>query len=174
MSQPTALATADTVIEAAWPRPADTLQTHLREGRTTDPTLLTVLRIRQSLVFSDAEISSQQERLHHLTRPGHVPLLHELDAVTSAATQLRTAHAEAHAHARVRAICAVIDAHPENRLAAQLIRDLDRSATVQPRAEAARARTTTPVPATPAPSAVGTQAVIRAGAPAAGPRAGRG
>ncbi|WP_246150552.1 hypothetical protein [Streptomyces qinzhouensis] len=172
MSQPTALATADTVIEAAWQRPVDTLQTFLREGRTTDPTLLTVLRIRQSLVFSDAEITSQQERLHHLTRPGHVPLLHELDAVTSTAAQLRTAHAEA--HARVRALCAVIDAHPENRLAEQLTRDLDRSAAVQPRAEAARARTTTPIPAALAPAVVGTQAVIPAGAPAAKPRAGRG
>ncbi|MGW1281738.1 hypothetical protein ACWD4V_32900 [Streptomyces tsukubensis] len=172
MPQPTALATADAVIEAAWRRPVDTLQTLRHEGRTTDPTLLTVLRIRQSLVFSDAEISSQQERLHHLTRPGHVPLLHELDAVTSAAAQLRTAHAEA--HARVRALCAVIDAHPEHRLADQLTRDLDRSAAVQPRAEAARARTTTPVPASPASSVVDTEAVIPAGAPAAKPRAGRG
>ncbi|GLF95544.1 hypothetical protein [Streptomyces yaizuensis] len=169
MSQPTALATADSVIEAAWQLPVDTLQTHLREGRTTDPTLLTVLRIRQSLLFSDAEITSQQEQLHHLTRPGHVPLLYELDAVTSTAAQLRTAHAEA--HARLRAICAVIDAHPEHRLAEQLTRDLGRSAIVQPRAEAARARTTA---TTPAPSVVDTQAAIPAGAPAPGPRAGRG
>lgn len=170
MSQPTALATADAVIKAAWQRPVDALQTLRREGRTTDPTLLTVLRIRQGLLFSDTEITSQQERLHHLTRPGHVPLLHELDSVTSAAAQLRTAHAEA--HARVRAICAVIDVHPENRLADQLNRELDRSVTVQPRAEAARARTTVPI--TPAPSVVDSQAVSPAGAPTASPRAGRG
>ncbi|MFF2025054.1 hypothetical protein ACFVW2_25010 [Streptomyces sp. NPDC058171] len=170
MSQHTALATADTVIEATWQRPVDALQTLLRERRTTDPTLLTVLRIRQSLLFSDAEITSHQERLHHLTRPGHVPLLHELDSVTSAATQLRTAHAEA--HARVRAICAVIDAYPENRLADHLTRGLTRSATVQPHAEAARTRTTTPVPATTG-QVVGAEPAALTRTPTAGPRAGR-
>ncbi|MER5494242.1 hypothetical protein [Streptomyces sp. NPDC002490] len=62
MSQRTALATADSVIKAAWQRPVDALLTLQREGRTTDPALVTVLRIRGSLLFSDAEITAHQNR----------------------------------------------------------------------------------------------------------------
>ncbi|MEU3597179.1 hypothetical protein ABZ714_00350 [Streptomyces sp. NPDC006798] len=170
MSQPTALASADAIIEAAWQRPVDTLQTLRREGHTTDPALLTVLRIRQSIVFADSEISGNQERVHHLTRPGHVPVLHELDAITSAATQLHIAHAEA--NARVRALCAVIDAHPEGHLTEALTRELAR--TGEPRADAARARTTTGFNTAPAAPAVTVdQGPVRHSDPAAVPRAGR-
>ncbi|MEV3871593.1 hypothetical protein [Streptomyces sp. NPDC049906] len=155
MSQPTALATADSSIRAAWQRPVDTLQTLRSEGRTTDPTLVTVLRIRQGLLFSDAQMTAHQNLLHHLTRPGHVPDLLELDTMTSSTTQLRIAHAEA--HARVRAICSVIDAHPEGQLADNLTRDLARTGV--PRADAALARTTTGISTAPtAPAPGGAQA----------------
>ncbi|WP_197358733.1 hypothetical protein, partial [Streptomyces clavuligerus] len=111
-----------------------------------------------------------QERVHHLTRPGHVPVLHELDAITSAATQLHIAHAEA--NARVRALCAVIDAHPEGHLAEALTRELAR--TGEPRAEAARARTTTGISTAPAtPDTSATQGPVRAVEPPAAPRAKR-
>ncbi|WP_435220722.1 hypothetical protein [Streptomyces sp. Tue6028] len=140
MPDPTDLAAADEMIEAAWGHPLDGLRTYLREGKVNDPALVAVLRIRGALEVDDSDITNHRERVHRLTRTGRVPLFHDLKGIGSSSSDLLTAHASS--QARVHAIRSVIDAYPEGYLAEGLAQSLTRSA--EPRADAALARSGTP------------------------------
>ncbi|MFE7318244.1 hypothetical protein ACFU7T_34875 [Streptomyces sp. NPDC057555] len=139
------LTAADTMISTAWEHPADELYDYLREGRTHDPALVAVLRIRAALVIDDSDVDVHRQRIHSLTRREHVPLHHDLQQLSTSSAELRQAHAAN--QARLHAIRSIIDAYPEGHLAQGLTRSLDRSAAV--RAEAARARSSMPTPAPP-------------------------
>lgn len=132
------LAAADAMIYAAWGHSVDELSDYLREGRVQDPALVAVLRIRGALVIDDSDVSAHQQRLHRLTRPGHVSFFHELNQVGAASSELLSTRAGS--QARLHAIRSVIEAYPEKHLADGLTRSLVRSATT--RVEAARARST--------------------------------
>ncbi|SEC13011.1 hypothetical protein [Streptomyces sp. 2314.4] len=157
MSDESALTAADTVISAAWGHPVDKLHDYLREGRAHDPALVAVLRVRTALVIDDSDIAVQRERIRRLTRQGHVPLHHDLKQLSSSSTELLTAHAES--QARLHAIRSIIDVYPEGHLAEGLARSLDHSAAA--RAEAARARSSTPLATPPTgPRSSGHMAVV--------------
>ncbi|REK86925.1 hypothetical protein DY245_29375 [Streptomyces inhibens] len=142
------LTAADAMIRAAWGHPVDELYDYLREGSAHDPALVAVLRIRTALVIDDSDVAVRRERIHSLTRKGHVPLHHDLQQLGSSSAELRQAHAAN--HARLHAIRSVIDASPEGPLAQGLTRSLDRSAAV--RAKPTRARSSTPAPVPPTDS----------------------
>ncbi|MCX4637979.1 hypothetical protein OG775_23095 [Streptomyces platensis] len=139
------LTIADALISAAWGHSVDGLYDYLREGSTHDPALVAVLRIRTALVIDDSDVAVHRDRIHSLTRRGHLPLHHDLQQLSSSSAELRQAHAAN--QARLHAIRSIIDAYPEGHLAQGLTRSLDRTAAV--RAEAARARSSTSVPAPP-------------------------
>lgn len=140
MPDPTDLAAADQMIEAAWGHPVANLHAYLREGKVTDPALVAVLRIRGALEIDDSDITNHRERVHRFTRPGRVPLFHDLKGIGSSSSDLLTAHASS--QARIHAVRSIIDAYPEGYLAEGLARSLTRSA--EPRAEAALARSAAP------------------------------
>ncbi|MFH8586022.1 hypothetical protein ACH4GP_16670 [Streptomyces celluloflavus] len=140
------LTAADAMISAAWGHAVDELYDYLREGCAHDPALVAVLRVRTALVIDDSDVTVHRERIHSLTRKGNVPLHHDLQQLSSSSAELRQAHAAN--QARLHAIRSIIDAYPEGHLAQGLTRSLDRSAAV--RAEAARARSSTPTPVPPA------------------------
>ncbi|MFD8751638.1 hypothetical protein ACFV0O_11765 [Kitasatospora sp. NPDC059577] len=64
---------------------------------------------RSHLVVVSNSIAVHQERLHALTRPGHVPAFYDLDRITASASALRTAHAESNS-AALQMIRYVVDA----------------------------------------------------------------
>ncbi|MFF2078596.1 hypothetical protein ACFVXG_28065 [Kitasatospora sp. NPDC058162] len=70
-----------------------------------------------------------QDRLHALTRPGHVPAFYDLDRITASASALRTAYAES--NTALQMIRHVVDA-----------RELALTAEGGPDAERVRAATT--------------------------------
>ncbi|MCX5555331.1 hypothetical protein [Streptomyces sp. NBC_00038] len=140
MPDPTDLAAADQMIEAAWGYTLDDLHTCLRDGKVNDPALVAVLRIRGALEIDDSDITNHRERVHRFTRAGRVPLFHDLKGIGSSSSDLLTAHASS--QARVHAVRSIIDAYPEGYLAEGLARSLTRSA--EPRAEAALARSGAP------------------------------
>ncbi|MFD7052678.1 hypothetical protein ACFWBS_04725 [Streptomyces mirabilis] len=94
MSDATALNQADAMIEKAWSRPIDALETLAVRGPVEDPLLRSAMHIRSSLVISNNAVAVHQDRLHALTRSGHVPALYDLDRITSSAVALRVAQAE--------------------------------------------------------------------------------
>ncbi|WP_405539642.1 hypothetical protein OG787_46825 [Streptomyces sp. NBC_00075] len=145
MSDPTDLAAADQMIESAWGHPVEDLHVYLREGRVNDPALVAALRIRGALEIDGTDIANHRERVHRFTRPARVPLFHDLKGIGSSSSDLLSAHASS--QARVHAVRSIVDAYPEGYLAEGLARSLNRSAA--PRTEAARARSTTSVSASP-------------------------
>ncbi|MEU0112824.1 hypothetical protein ABZ137_03625 [Streptomyces bobili] len=66
------------------------------------------MHIRSSLVVSNNAVAVHQDRLHALTRSGHVPAFYDLDRITSSAIALRVAQAES--RTALQAISHVIEA----------------------------------------------------------------
>ncbi|MER5972259.1 hypothetical protein ABT112_21385 [Streptomyces sp. NPDC002055] len=85
MPDAAALDQATALIEKAWGRPIDALES-LAVRRPGDDPLL-----RAALVITDTAIAVRQDRLHALTQPGHVPAFYEEDQITGAAVDLRIA-----------------------------------------------------------------------------------
>ncbi len=79
MSDPTALDQADSMIEKAWGRPIDELETLAVHLAAEDPLLRSAMHIRSSLVVWTNSIAVHQDRLHALTRLGHVPAFYDLN-----------------------------------------------------------------------------------------------
>ncbi|MFB7109158.1 hypothetical protein [Streptomyces sp. NPDC056291] len=108
MSDATALEQADAVIEKAWGRPIDVLETLAVRRPVEDPLLRSAMHIRSSLVVSINAVAVHQDRLHALTRPGHVPAFYDLERITNSAMDLRVAQAES--RTALQAISHVIEA----------------------------------------------------------------
>lgn len=94
MPDVTALDQATAVIEKAWGRPIDALESLAVRSPGDDPLLRAALHLRSALVITDNAVAVHQERLHALTRPGHVPAFYDLERLTSSAADLRVAQAE--------------------------------------------------------------------------------
>ncbi|MER7750890.1 LuxR C-terminal-related transcriptional regulator [Kitasatospora sp. NPDC097643] len=108
VSDPTALDHADSMIEKAWGRPIAELEKASVRTPVEDPLLRTAMHTRSHLVVVSNAAVVHQERLHALTRPGHVPAFYDLDRITQSASALRTAYAES--NTALQAISHVIDA----------------------------------------------------------------
>ncbi|MFD8963445.1 hypothetical protein ACFV0C_00350 [Streptomyces sp. NPDC059568] len=108
MSDTSALGQATSLIEKAWGRPIDALETLAINSPVEDPLLRSAMHIRSALLVLDTTIAAHQQRLHTLTRPGHVPAFYDLERITSSATDLRLAHAES--RTALQAISRVIEA----------------------------------------------------------------
>lgn len=96
MPDSTALDQATAVIEKAWGRPIEALESLTIRRPGDDPLLRAALHLRSALVITDNAVAVHQDRLHALTRPGHVPAFYDQERLTSAAADLRVAHAESH------------------------------------------------------------------------------
>lgn len=94
MSNTTALDQATAMIEKAWNRPIDALESLAIRRPSDDPLLRSAMRIRSAMVITDSAATVHQDRLHALTRPGHVPAFYDLERITSSAADLRVAKAE--------------------------------------------------------------------------------
>ncbi|MDH6145517.1 DNA-binding CsgD family transcriptional regulator [Kitasatospora sp. GP30] len=108
VSDPTALDHADSMIEKAWGRPIAELEKASVRLPVEDPLLRTAMHTRSHLAVVSNAAVVHQERLHALTRPGHVPAFYDLDRITQSASALRTAYAES--NTALQAISHVIDA----------------------------------------------------------------
>ncbi|MGW0885620.1 hypothetical protein [Streptomyces sp. NPDC002671] len=108
VSDATALEQADALIEKAWGRPIDVLETLAVRRPVEDPLLRSAMHIRSSLVVSNNAVAVHQDRLHALTRPGHVPAFYDLERITSSAVDLRVAQTES--RIALQAISHVIEA----------------------------------------------------------------
>ncbi|WP_127360923.1 hypothetical protein [Actinacidiphila soli] len=108
MSYATALDQADAMIEKAWGRPIDALETLAVRRPAEDPLLRSAMHIRSALVVSNNTVAVHQDRLHALTRPGHVPAFYDLERITSTAVDLRVAQAES--RTALQAISHVVEA----------------------------------------------------------------
>ncbi|MFG2094641.1 hypothetical protein [Streptomyces sp. NPDC048612] len=78
MPDATALDQATAVIEKAWGRPIDALESLAVRSPGDDPLLRAALHLRSALVVTDNAVAVHQDRLHALTRPGHVPAFYDL------------------------------------------------------------------------------------------------
>ncbi|WP_103510039.1 hypothetical protein [Streptomyces sp. SM13] len=108
MSSTTALDQATAMIEEAWNRPIDALESLAVRRPSDDPLLRSAMRIRSAMVITDSAATVHQDRLHSLTRPGHVPAFYDLERITSSAADLRVAKAES--STSLQAISHVIEA----------------------------------------------------------------
>ncbi|MGJ5804972.1 hypothetical protein ACSCB1_38635 [Streptomyces europaeiscabiei] len=108
MSDATALHQADAMIEKAWGRPIDALETLAVRRPVEDPLLRSAMHIRSALVVSNNAVAVHQDRLHALTRSGHVPAFYDVERITNSATNLRVALAES--RIALQAISHVIEA----------------------------------------------------------------
>lgn len=108
MPDANALEQADAMIEKAWGRPIDVLETLAVHRPVEDPLLRSAMHVRSSLVVSNNAVAVHQDRLHALTQPGHVPAFYDLERITSTAVDLRVAQAES--RIALQAISHVIEA----------------------------------------------------------------
>ncbi|MCX4398844.1 MULTISPECIES: hypothetical protein [unclassified Streptomyces] len=108
MPDATALDQATAMIEKAWDRPIEALETLAVRRPCNDPLLRSAIHIRSALIVTENAVTVYQERLHALTRPGHVPAFYDLDRITRSAPDLRVAQAESHAF--LQAISHVVEA----------------------------------------------------------------
>ncbi|MFE4799145.1 hypothetical protein ACFRFL_29780 [Streptomyces sp. NPDC056708] len=69
MSNTTALDQATAVIEKAWNRPIDALESLAIRRPSDDPLLRLAMRIRSAMVITDSAATVHQDRLHALTAP---------------------------------------------------------------------------------------------------------
>ncbi|MGW0643865.1 hypothetical protein [Streptomyces badius] len=91
----TALEQATIMIEEAWGRPIEALESLAVHRTTDDPLLRSAMHIRSTLlVTANSTVAVHQERLHALTRPGHAPAFYDLQRITRSAADLRVAQAE--------------------------------------------------------------------------------
>ncbi|MFD9206576.1 hypothetical protein ACFVZM_09860 [Streptomyces sioyaensis] len=124
MPDATALDQATAVIEKAWGRPIDALESLAVRSPGDDPLLRAALHLRSALVITDNAVAVHQDRLHALTRPGHVPAFYDLERLTSSAVDLRVAQGECRAFRQAlghvieaREAAAIADRAPAVRLA---------------------------------------------------------
>jgi hypothetical protein len=108
MPDATALDQATAMIENAWGRPIEVLESVAVRRPSDDPLLRSAMHIRSALVITDNAVSVHQDRLHALTRPGHVPAFYDLERITNSAADLRVAQAES--RTSLQAISHVIEA----------------------------------------------------------------
>jgi hypothetical protein len=108
MPDATALDQATAMIEKAWGRPIEALESLAVRRPSDDPLLRSAMHIRSALVIADSAVAVHQERLHALTRPSHVPAFYDLERITSSAADLRVAQAES--RTSLQAISHVIEA----------------------------------------------------------------
>ncbi|MFB6603574.1 hypothetical protein ACFCXR_25950 [Streptomyces noursei] len=108
MPDATALDQATALIENAWGRPIEALESLAARRPSDDPLLRSAMLIRSALVVTDNAVAVHRDRLHALTRPGHVPALYDLERITSSAADLRVAQAET--RTSLQAISHVIEA----------------------------------------------------------------
>ncbi|MDJ0465746.1 hypothetical protein [Streptomyces sp. H27-C3] len=108
MPDATALDQATAMIENAWGRPIEALESLAVRRPSDDPLLRSAMHIRSALVVTDNAVAVHQDRLHALTRSGHVPAFYDLERITGSAADLRVAHAES--RTSLQAISHVIDA----------------------------------------------------------------
>ncbi|MFI5800407.1 hypothetical protein [Streptomyces sp. NPDC051677] len=108
MPDTTALDQATAMIEKAWGRPIEALESLAVRHPSDDPLLRSAMHIRSAMVITDNAVAVHQDRLHALTRPGHVPTFYDLGRITSSATDLRVAQAES--RTSLQAISHVIEA----------------------------------------------------------------
>lgn len=94
MSDLTALDHAEALIEKSWGRPIAELEKASVRQPVEDPLLRAAMHTRSHLTVVSNSVVVHQNRLHALTRPGHVPAFYELDRITDTASALRTAYAE--------------------------------------------------------------------------------
>ncbi|MEV6209570.1 hypothetical protein [Kitasatospora sp. NPDC051914] len=99
---------ADAMIEKAWGRPIAELEKAAIRRPVEDPLLRAAMHSRSLLNIVANSAAVHQERLHALTRPGHVPAFYDLDRITESASALRTAYAES--NTALRTIRHIIDA----------------------------------------------------------------
>ncbi|MBT2506975.1 hypothetical protein J7I98_13970 [Streptomyces sp. ISL-98] len=108
MPDATPLDQATTMIEKAWGRPIEALESLAVRRPSHDPLLRSAMHIRSALVITDNAVAVHQDRLHALTPPGHVPAFYDLERITSSAADLRVAQAES--RTSLQAISHVIEA----------------------------------------------------------------
>lgn len=108
MSDATVFDQATAMIEKAWARPIQELETLALQRPVHDPLLRSAMHIRSALVVSSNAVTVHQDRLHAMTRPGQVPPFYDLERITRSAVELRVAQAES--QARLQAIGHIIDA----------------------------------------------------------------
>lgn len=108
MSDATALHQADAMIEKAWGRPIDALESLAVRRPVEDPLLRSAMHIRSALVVSNNAVAVHQDRLHALTRSGHVPAFYDVERITNSAANLRVALAES--RTALQAISHVVEA----------------------------------------------------------------
>lgn len=108
MSDATVFDQANAMIEKAWARPIEDLETLALQRPVQDPLLRSAMHIRSALVVSSNAVVVHQDRLHTLTAPGRVPAFYDLERITRAAVNLQVAQAES--QARLQAIGHIIDA----------------------------------------------------------------
>ncbi|MGF1425490.1 hypothetical protein [Kitasatospora sp. LaBMicrA B282] len=138
MPDATPLDHADAMIERAWGLPIAELEKAAVRRPVEDPLLRAAMHSRSSLIIVSNSVAVHQDRLHALTRPGHVPAFYDLDRITDSAIALRTAYAES--NTALQTIRHIVEAR-ETALTSE-----DRAA-VDHRQEAATARSTrTPRP----------------------------
>ncbi|MFD7908582.1 helix-turn-helix transcriptional regulator, partial [Kitasatospora sp. NPDC059747] len=132
MSDPTALGHADAMIEKAWGHPIAELGKASVRHPVEDPLLRAATHTRSHLVVVSKSVAVHQDRLHALTRPGHVPAFYGPDRITQSASALQTAYAES--NTALQAISHVI--------AAREYTLTDQADTAVERVQAATARST--------------------------------
>ncbi|MEV7088019.1 hypothetical protein AB0O07_19360 [Streptomyces sp. NPDC093085] len=96
------------MIEEAWGLPIDALEPLAVRLPSQDPLLRSAMHIRSTMVVTDNAVTVYRNRLHTLTRPGHLSHFYDLERLTSSAADLRVAQAES--QASLRAISHVIEA----------------------------------------------------------------
>ncbi|WP_435127176.1 hypothetical protein [Actinacidiphila sp. bgisy144] len=113
MSDATVFDQATAMIEKAWDRPIDALETLALQRPVQDPLLRSAMHIRSTLVVSSNAAVVHQDRLHAMTSPGRMPASYDTERITRAAVDLRIAQAES--QARLQAIGSIIDAREATR-----------------------------------------------------------
>lgn len=108
MPDVTALDQATTMIETAWARPIEDLESLAVQHPVQDALLRSAMHIRSALVVSTNAAVVHQDRLQAMTRPGQEPAFYDQERITRAAVELRVAQAES--QARLQAISHIIDA----------------------------------------------------------------
>ncbi|WEV29126.1 hypothetical protein OYE22_31025 [Streptomyces sp. 71268] len=117
MPDATALDQATTMIEKAWGRPIEVLESIAVRSPCDAPLLRSAMHIRASLVVTDNTVIVHQDRLHALTRPDRVPAFYDLERITGSAANLRVAQAES--RTSLQAIGHVIEAREHAATAVQ-------------------------------------------------------
>ncbi|WP_329612539.1 hypothetical protein OG244_03905 [Streptomyces brevispora] len=108
MPNATALDTATAMIEKTWARPIEALESLAARRPGDDPLLRSAMHIRSAMIITDSAAAVHQDRLHTLTRSGHVLAFSDLERITASATGLRAAHAKSNTY--LQAVSHVIEA----------------------------------------------------------------